>query len=262
MITTPSRLAAVLVCTGCLIAAVANRPSAQQQPPAPVFRTNLSLVSVDVIVVDRAGNVVRGLTEKDFEVIEDGRPQDIRTFTFAEIKAGSLPSVSVDLLAGVEDKVLANTSPTTAKPVVAAVATGPVPMRSEDLAGRRLVILLFDTSSMQPEDVQRSVDSARKYVSTEMSNADLVAVATVNSILSVLTDFTADRDKVSAVLSQLAYAEGTETPPLGVSTTATDEALAAATEAAADPEAAELEMFNNDLRLRALRTLAESLTLI
>jgi VWFA-related protein len=113
---------------------------------------------------------------------------------------------------------------------------------------------------MQPEDVQRSVDSARKYVSTEMSSADLVAVATVSTILNVLTDFTGDTAKVTAALNQLAYSDGTETPPPSASTAATDEAAAAATEeTTADAEAAELAMFNNDLRLRALRTLAESL---
>ena len=65
------------------------------------------------------------------------------------------------------------------------------------LAGRRLITLLFDVSSMQPEDVQRAVDSANKYVDKQMSPADLVAVATVGITLSVLTDFTADRAKVA-----------------------------------------------------------------
>jgi VWFA-related protein len=252
-----TRIAVFVTLVGSFLAV----PSAQQQPqqPAPVFRANLSLVSVDVIVRDRTGQIVKGLTEKDFEVLEDGRPQDVRTFTFAEIKDRPASATSVDLLAGVEEKVLTNTSPTTARPAAVVEAAAPTPMRSEELAGRRLVILLFDTSSMQPEDVQRSVDSARKYVSTEMSSADMVAVATVSTILNVLTDFTSDSAKVTAALNQLAYSDGTETPPPSASTAATDEAAAAAEETAADADAAELEMFNNDLRLRALRTLAESL---
>ncbi|MEO6221933.1 MAG: VWA domain-containing protein [Vicinamibacterales bacterium] len=255
--TKPIRTIALLSLIGGLIATPAAQ---QQQPPAPIFRANLSLVSVDVIVRDREGKVVKGLTEKDFVVIEDGRPQEVRTFTFAEIKEGPASTLSVDLLAGVEEKVLSNTSPTVVKASAAVPAPAATPMRSEELAGRRLVILLFDTSSMQPEDVQRSVDSARKYVSTEMSSADLVAVATVSTVLNVLTDFTGDTAKVTAALNQLAYSDGTETPPPTAATAATDEAAAAATEeTAADAEAAELEMFNNDLRLRALRTLAESL---
>src|SRR6188474_461416 len=104
------RPTALLTMIGCLMAV----PSAQQQPPAPVFRANLSLVSVDVIVRDRDGKVVKGLTQNDFEVIEDGRPQEVRTFTFAEIKTGAAAATSLDLLAGVSEKVLSNTSPTAA----------------------------------------------------------------------------------------------------------------------------------------------------
>ena len=67
----------------------------------------------------------------------------------------------------------------------------------------RLIVLLFDISSMQPEDVQRAVDSAVKYVNETMSPADMVAVATVSSMLDVLTDFTADRTKVGNALARL-----------------------------------------------------------
>ncbi len=126
------------------------------------------------------------------------------------------------------------------------------------MAGRRLITLLFDVSSMQPDDVQRAVDSAQKYVSEKMSAADLVAVVTVSSTLSVLTDFTADRGKVAAALTTLGYAEGTATPPPDASTAATDEAAAAATDDAT-AETSDLDLFNNDIRLRALKTLADTL---
>ena len=131
-------------------------------------------------------------------------------------------------------------------------------MTKEDLAGRRLVILLFDTSSMQPEDVQRSIDSAEKYVQTQMTESDLVAVATVSTTLDVLSDFTADRVKVRNVLAGLSAASGLATTEAVASTMATDEATAAATdETAAD--STEFDLFNNDVRLRALKTLAERL---
>src|SRR5688572_14149352 len=128
--TNPTRATALLTLIACLVAT----PSAQQQPPAPIFRANLALVSVDVIVRDREGKVVKGLTEKDFVVTEDGRPQEVRTFTFAEINEGAATAVSVDLLAGVEEKVLSNTSPTVAKATAPVEVAAPTPMRSEDLA--------------------------------------------------------------------------------------------------------------------------------
>ncbi len=259
------RHAAVLVAVVAAATASTTTPSAQQQSqPRPVFRSRLNVVSVDVIVRDKSGAVVRGLTAADFEVREDGRPQEVSSFSFEEINEKARPTVqSADLLAGVEAK-LAEDAKRTATPgaVPAPAATAaPTPMTSDMLAGRRLITLVFDVSSMQPEDVQRAVDSARKYVDKQMSPADLVAVATVGSTLTVLTDFTADRSKVSTALGTLAFTDGTATEAPAASTAATDEADAAATDDTA-PETAELDMFNNDVRLRALKTLAEALSSI
>jgi VWFA-related protein len=227
-------------------------PAAQDQP---VFRASRNIVSVDVIVRDRNGAVVRGLTAADFEIREDGKPQEISSFTFEQI-AESPPIVrSAELLAGVEERVADDaTSAATRR----APAAAPGPMASEALAGRRLIVLLFDVSSMEPEEVQRAVDSARKYVSDQMSAADLVAVATVSTQLDVLTDFSGDRAAVDGALTQLAYTDGTATPPPDASTASTDEQTASSSEETVTATS-ELEMFNNDVRLRALRTLAETL---
>ena len=241
----------------------APMPSAQQTPapqrPPAAFRTTLDIVSVDVVVRDRNNNIVRGLTEKDFEIREDGAAQNIRAFSFQEINDNAAPVSSVALLGDVNARVIESA----AKPASASVPLAPVtaadtPLKSEDVAGRRLIVLLFDTSSMQPEDVQRSVESAQKYVDTEMSAADLVSVATVSSLLNVMQDFSSDKLLVMAALNKIAYTEGTATPPPDASTAATDEAAAAATDETA-AETAELDLFNNDMRLRVLKTLAETL---
>ena len=75
-----------------------------QQPPAtqprPVFRGNTQIVSVDVIVRDGSGAVVRGLTKDDFEVLEDGKPQEVRSFAFEEISDHPKGVESAELLAG------------------------------------------------------------------------------------------------------------------------------------------------------------------
>ena len=225
---------------------------AQQQP---IFRARRDAVSVDVVVRDRSGTVVRGLTSADFEVLEDGKPQQVQTFSFQEIKTHA-EAASKALLGGVEARVLAGAPAAATTPATA----DPQAFSSEELAGRRLIILLFDISSMEPEDVQRAVDAAKKYVEQQMSTADLVAIATVGTSLDVLTDFTGDREKVAGALNTLAYTEGTATPPPDASTAATDEITASADETTTvTTETSELDMFNNDVRLRALKTLAETL---
>ena len=236
--------------------------SAEQQTPRTTFRSGTTLVSVDLVVRDRQGNIVRGLTADDFEVREDGQPQKILTFTFQEINDKVAPSTtSVDLLADIQAKVKeAASQPASVAAKPAATDEAPTPWRSEDIAGRRLIVMLFDVSSMEPDDVQRSIDAAQKYVKEEMSPADMIAVASVSSMLNVLTDFTGDRAKVEAALNTLAWTEGTATPPPDATTMATDEVTATDPDAATAEETAELELFNNDMRLRILKTLAETLT--
>ncbi len=246
-----TRLSTAAALVLIVTALASNSPDAQQTPPRSVFRVGRDVVSVDVVVRDRSGAIVRGLTAADFEVREDGRPQEIVSFTFEEVTDKPVAIRSADLLTGVEARM--------ANPSSSAPAPRPVPMTSDAVAGHRLIALVFDVSSMQPEDVQRAVDSAQKYVDEKMTPSDLVAIATVGSTLSVLTDFTADRAKVAGALGTLAYTEGTATAPPAASTVETDEAAAAADDATGT-DAAELDLFNNDVRLRALKTLAEALS--
>jgi VWFA-related protein len=244
------------------IAPVPSRVDAQAPAqPRPTFRANTQIVSVDVIVRDGSGNVVKGLTAADFEVTEDGKAMPIRSFTFEEIAEHPKGIETADLLATAGARLADDTKrpEPAAKPAAADAETeDPKAMTSEALAGRRLIVLLFDISSMQPEDVQRAVDSANTYVDEKMSAADMVAVATVSSTLDVLTDFTADRTKVSGALNALGYKEGTATPPPAADTVSTDEATAADASTTSE-DAAAMDMFNNDIRLRALKALAETL---
>jgi VWFA-related protein len=221
----------------------------------PTFRAARELVSIDVVVRDRMGNIVRGLTAADFDVREDGKSQDVETFSFQEINAQSVAAGETSLLAGVEAQVTAAAGGATQARTPQAT---PANFSPDALAGRRLWMLLFDVSSMEPEDVQRAVDSAAKYVSDQMSAEDLIAVATVGSTLNVITDFTGDRAAVSAALSTLAATEGTAVPEAAANTAQTDEAAAAAADAQA-AEASEFDTFNNDARLRALKVVADAL---
>ena len=70
-------------------ALLAGTPLVGQQPPAPSqtpsFRSGVNLVLVDVVVRDRNGAMVRGLTADDFELLEDGVRQQILTFAFEDI---------------------------------------------------------------------------------------------------------------------------------------------------------------------------------
>jgi VWFA-related protein len=235
--------------------------SGQQQPAAPSFRSTVNLILVDVVVRDKKGAIVTGLTQDDFQLVEDGKSQQILTFAFEQIENNAQPVERASLLAGSAGTaaVARVSAPAAAAPAIA--ATPSAPLSSEDVAGHRLLTLLFDTSSMQPEDVQKATDEAIKWVDEKMTTADLVAVATIGSSLQVLSDFTNSKEQVHAVLQAFSAADGTAYTTVDASTQATDQAAANATDdsTTTDVSAQELDTFNNDVRLRALKTLAEAL---
>ena len=61
----------------------AQQPASPQQ--RPVFRAGAEYVRVDVVVTDSDDRPVRDLTIDDFEVVEDGRRQQIADFQFVDI---------------------------------------------------------------------------------------------------------------------------------------------------------------------------------
>ena len=72
----PGRVVALL-----LLCAVAV--DAQQKPPT--FRSGVQAIELDVSVTDAAGNPVPDLTKADLEVLEDGKPQTISSFSLVNI---------------------------------------------------------------------------------------------------------------------------------------------------------------------------------
>lgn len=80
-----TRLLTIGAVTAAFAAAAIGLHAQQTAPkpaPGPVFRSAVNLVPVDVLVTDSQGNVATGLTAKDFQIVEKGRPQAIAAFAF------------------------------------------------------------------------------------------------------------------------------------------------------------------------------------
>jgi VWFA-related protein len=255
-----------VVVAALAVTVLAGRALVAQQPAA-TFRSSSSLVRVDVVVRDRDGNPVRGLTAADFVVTEDNRPQQITSFTFEEIAMDVLPPAApvpgvfgLEQLQRAAERGTVTVAPS--RPAGATVEAAPAAPRGDQdgWAGRRLIVLLFDTSSMQPEEVGRAVRSATQYVETQMTAADLVAVASVGQSLTIHRDFTADRETLLATLAAFDVTAGTgfEQPV----TADTSDVTAESDPADLPLDDSEFGIFNNDRRLRAMRVLADALASI
>src|SRR4051812_15899001 len=73
-----------LSCTVTLLVALNGAPSAQTAS-APVFRSSVNLVTVNVSVTDRRGSPVTDLTIDDFAITEGGKSQVIAAFSRVEL---------------------------------------------------------------------------------------------------------------------------------------------------------------------------------
>src|SRR5581483_2227695 len=235
------RAARALIASGL----VAGHLAAQQ--PAPVFRSGTEIVLVNVVVRDRTGAVVRGLTREDFSIAEDDKPQVITTFDFEEL--GPSAAAAAEPAAARAAAILPE------RPGAARPAGAPAAAPKVDMHGRRLIVLFFDLGSMQAEELQRAVAAAHDYVDRKLAPADLIAVASFATSLTVNQDFTSDRAALDAAIDAFGgnnasgFEAGTtgdteDTPDTGGAFTADD---------------TEFNIFNTDRRLDALQTLADSL---
>jgi VWFA-related protein len=68
--------------------------TALAQPPAPppTFRAGTKLVQVDVVVRDKKGPAA-GLTKEDFTVFDNGKPQEISSFSVKSVQPSARPAV-------------------------------------------------------------------------------------------------------------------------------------------------------------------------
>jgi len=243
----------------CLLPAAYCFLAAQQPSPAPSGNSNqtftikaqTNVVLVDVRVWDKAGNPVTDLKPEDFKVYEDGARQQITSF-------------SIEKVAQLEAASAENGAPPTIDLASLPPSTPPEQVMKL-LQDRRLLVLFFDQSSMQPDDLIRALNSAIHFVDVQMTPADLVAVVTYSSDLRIAQNFTNDRKQLDKVLKQIQLGEasflaeaGSEGDAGGTNASGA-EIVSQDVSAAFTPDETEFNIFNTDEKLGAIESLSEML---
>ena len=118
---------------------------------------------------------------------------------------------------------------------------------------RRLMVMFFDMTSMPQSDQVRAQAAAEKFLKTQMTKSDLVAIMTFSSDIKVVEDFTDDRDQLLKDIKNLTIGEGQ-----GFDITNGDESAADAA-AAFNQDDSEFNIFNTDRQLSALETAVKML---
>src|SRR5205823_2799789 len=158
------------------LALVASATAALGQPSKLSETVNVHVVEVPVTVVDRGGNPVRGLTQANFEIFDQGKGREIISFDRVDFASSDMQK--------------------------------PTPLNP---AARRSFLLLFDLSFSSPNGRAKAQEAARAFVAKTMTRRDLAAVGTIDIDhgFRLLTSFTTDRTAlVKAIANPSSFVSG------------------------------------------------------
>jgi VWFA-related protein len=227
-----------------LLTAVSLLAQAPDAPRQATFSTTTNVVVVDVHVSDGNGKPITSLTKDDFQLFEDGKQQTLLSCDVQHLESKALPA---------PDRQLIERNATPATPKTAPDVKPPD--TQSKFQDRRLMVMLFDFSSMPPPDQIRAVDAAVKFLGTQMTASDMVSIMVFGSELKTVQDFTDDRDLLISTIKGFHIGESSE--------------LASMADTGADAEdqsgtfvadETEFNIFNTDRKLAALEDAARRLS--
>src|ERR1019366_791369 len=210
-----------------------------QQPKGTYkFEVNSQLVVVNVAAKDKNGAPLDGLKASDFTITEDAKAQPIKVFEFQRLEEAAMvvPEAAV-----------------AAVPVKAANAIAPAKSGEVKYKDRRLLVMFFDQAGMPVADQIRAEQAALKFVKSQITPSDMVAVMTYATSLNVVQDFTADRDVLTKAI------RGLTTSDTGTANGSTSDDSEADSGAAYTQDDSEFNIFNTDRQLAALESAVKML---
>lgn len=239
------RLAAICLAFALTAAAQQVGQNASPQNNGPKIAVTSQLVVENVVVKDKDGKPIKGLTAKDFTITEDGVAQEIKICDPQQLETAA------------ESTPIAPTEPPPdVKVYNKLVRTQVAPETPGDLKYKdhRLLALYFDMSAMPPTDQVRALSAAQKFVTTQMTASDLIAIMRYDGgSVDVLQDFTDDRSRILSILQTLIVGEGQGLDE------STDDASSSDTGASFGQDDSEFNIFNTDRQLSAIQTAAKML---
>ena len=168
-----------------LLFALACPAGRAQQPAAPrasgTAQTGVTAVLVDVVVRDKRGEPIRDLEQSDFQVLEDGVPQKIGSFTRVFDGAVLVPAAAAG-----------------AAPVSASVGVG----SPTGNGGPAVTALVFDR--LNPEARRLAVRAAQDYLGTNRPAPNYIGVFGIDLALTPYAPFTRDREVLRRALDRIA----------------------------------------------------------
>src|SRR5262245_28411200 len=147
-----------------------QNPSGQDQP----IRVKTELIDLRAVVTDKRGQPITDLRKEDFELMENGKPQELSFFSVVKIPGRGAAGQSEN--------------------PASATATGvPAGVRRVDETPGRTVAIYIDTLHLSPQNMLRVKQSLRKFIDERLTDQDLTAIVTSAGSLGAVEQFTRDR---------------------------------------------------------------------
>lgn len=147
--------------------------SAQAPAADDIIRVTTNLVQLDVVVTDNRGNLVTDLKIEDFEILQDGKPQQISNFSFVDMSAPLPPAGS-----------------RTAKSIQRANV-------------RRSIAIVVDDLRSSWNDLMDVRTRLKKYVNQEILPGDLVSISLTSS--GAFTQFTTNLEFLKSAIDRIKF---------------------------------------------------------
>lgn len=173
---TPRNALALAASSLALAGFLAPAAARQDPPPADAAfgeRLDVNVVNVDVVVTDRDGRLVSGLTRDDFVVLEDGVEQEITNFY--AIRGGQV------------------------------LAEGDKGWSSIDSPSpfHRRMVLLFDNNFLSQRERQQALGAVHDFLDQKFDGSYEWSVVAVGDEVKVLQVFTSDKIRVRSALDRV-----------------------------------------------------------
>jgi VWFA-related protein len=150
------------------------------QPPAGPFRARVELIEIPVVVRDRDGRFVSGLTQNDFQVTEHDVVQTITAF----------------------DRISLPVAHDTTTSGAAALAVPQDVSTNENSASSRIYVIVLDAWHVAAKRTTVVRTLARRFIEQYLGPRDVAAVISPGGLAAATQDFTSDKARLVAAVEQ------------------------------------------------------------
>jgi VWFA-related protein len=172
----------------------AEKNSTATNPPVTTFKVSSKAVVVDVVVTDSKGHPIRGLSQQDFQITEDKKPQDIRYYREFTESEPSAPSSSGPMSASQAGSALSVSATPQATPAAPAPSPNVFNNRAQGSQAGAITMVLFDMLNTPPQDQAYARLQLIKFLQSKpkISQFALSTLSSGEYPLRLIQGFTAD----------------------------------------------------------------------